>query len=421
MACRRALLLIAAVFIPFSSVPAEVQDLYALFGESIETRSRNTGLTIFPTLIIPSGGEFEGMGTAYTAVARDASFFDANPAASATLEYTELAFIHNNWIADSYVEGIAYTVRDDFLGFGVGGKFLHVGFDRYSPSSQTAIDPVTGRTASGLYTEGMIGFNIAYNFMESYDFHGVAVGANLKAAYRTIPDYIAPDQNALGLMADIGVLTRFDLWKFYATRSENFSVGFSLRNFGLPVRGEGLPSSANIGLAYQPIRPVLVATDVSLPLNFAAGDPAEPIGFAGGVSVAVTPFFSAHSGLLLRAGGPRFTLGADTDLEGVSIAVNYSLDLSSRLAVFNRLSVQARLNFGDRGRGALRDRVDRLYFDAWLARTEGDLPLAIELLQEALQLDYDFRPAIVLLRLAERELELQEQLQRIETGEIENF
>ncbi len=421
MGSRRALLLILAAIAPLFSASADVEDIYAFFGNAFDNRARNTGLTIFPTLIIPSGGEYEGMGTAYTAVARDASFFDANPAASATLQFTELAFMHNNWIEGSYVEGVAYTVRDEHLGIGVGGKFFHVPFSSYSSFSGAATDSVTGRTATGLYTEGMFGVNVAYNFLESYEFHGVAVGANLKTAYRTIPEYIAPGQNAFSVMLDMGALTRFDLWKFYASRSDNFSVGLSMRNVGLPVRGEALPSSISLGASYQPIRPVLVAMDLSLPLNFARGAPAEGLGVATGVSVAVTPFFSAHSGLLLRAGGPRFTLGADTDLEGISIAVNYSLEMASEVSLLNRVSVQARLNFGDRGRGALRDRVDQLYFDSWIARTVGELEVTVSLLREALELDPDFRPAIELLQLAERELDLQRQQQQLETGEIDSF
>ena len=66
----------------------EFSDIYAWIGNRRGAQPQNTGLTIFPTLIIPSGGEFEGMATAYTAVARDVSFLDANAAASATLRTT---------------------------------------------------------------------------------------------------------------------------------------------------------------------------------------------------------------------------------------------------------------------------------------------------------------------------------------------
>ncbi|MEE8440585.1 MAG: UPF0164 family protein, partial [Spirochaetia bacterium] len=119
----------------------DLSDIYVMFGDRSGRQPQNTGQTIFPTLIIPAGGEFEGMATAYTAVARDVSFLDANPAASATLNLTELTFTHNNWISDTYIDGAVYTVRFDDLGIGFGGKFLHVPFTRYGLTEQIA----TGR------------------------------------------------------------------------------------------------------------------------------------------------------------------------------------------------------------------------------------------------------------------------------------
>lgn len=421
MGRRRALLIATLLLLPLSLYAIEEGQIYVFFSDAADNRARSGGQTIFPTLLIPSGGEYEGMGTAYTAVARDASFFDSNPAASATLEYTELALTHNNWIADSYVDGVTYTIRGEHLGVAVGGKAFHVPFTEIGPTSQTPIDPVTGKAASGQYMEATFGFNVAYNFLESYDFHGVSVGASVKAAYRRIPEFIVPGQSAFAALADIGILTRFNLLKLYATRAKNFSLGLSARNLGLPVRGEALPSSVNAGAAYQPIRPLLFAVDLVIPLNFVAGVSPDPIGFSTGVSVAVTPFFSVQSGVLLQPGLPRFTLGADTDLEGVSISVNWSRDLASELTVFNRISVQARLNFGDRGRAELRQRIDQLYFDAWDAWVAGELEQAISFAEESLELDPDFRLAIELLERAQQTLELQRQLERIEAGDIENF
>jgi hypothetical protein len=56
---------------------------------------------------------------------------EANPAATALLANTELAFSHHGWIADSSLEGVVYTVRFDDLGFGFGGRFLYVPFTGY--------------------------------------------------------------------------------------------------------------------------------------------------------------------------------------------------------------------------------------------------------------------------------------------------
>ena len=104
-------------------------------------------------------------------------------AASATLEFTELTFVHNNWIADTSIEGVLYTRRANDLGIAAGGKFLHVPFTRYDALSQ--------QVAGGRYSEGTVGLNVSYNFARSYEFPGVAVGATVKTAYRYVP---APDR-----------------------------------------------------------------------------------------------------------------------------------------------------------------------------------------------------------------------------------
>jgi hypothetical protein len=393
-----------------SLVALEFSDIYALFGGGPLDRVRNTGLYIFPTLVIPSGGEFEGMGQAYTAVARDASFFDANPAASATLEYSELTFIHNNWIADTSIEGVLYTRRIEDFGLAAGGKFLHVPFTEY--------DAVSRQVSGGRYSEGTVGVNLSYNMLRSFYFPGIAVGATLKSAYRYVPQQIAADQSAVGFAADIGVLSRFDLLKTYSSRSANFAVGVTARNFGPPVRDEPLPSQVTAGIAYSPARPVVVATDLIVPVSLAPGVPAPSVAGAAGVSVRVTPFFTAQSGVLLRWEGSRFSIGATMELTDFSIDVNYNLDLATQFTNLDRFSVQARLNFGDDGRGALRDLVDRYYLEAWQASAVGRLETAIEYSRKALELDPTFTPAQELLSVSLDTRELQRDLRAIDLESI---
>ena len=93
-----------------------ITDLFSIFSDP------NTGLTLFPTLLIPAGGLYEGMGTAFTAVSSDSGFLDSNPAGSAMLTYSELSLLHHNWIADSNIEGVIYALRINDLGLGFGGN-----------------------------------------------------------------------------------------------------------------------------------------------------------------------------------------------------------------------------------------------------------------------------------------------------------
>lgn len=404
------LISIVLVFAATSLSALEFSEIYASIGGNNEERLANTGLAIFPTLIIPTGGEFEGMGQAYTAVARDASFFDANAAASSSLEFTELTFVHNNWIADTSLEGVLYTRRVNDFGVAVGGKFLHVPFTEY--------DALSRQVSGGRYSEGTVGANVSYNFARSFEFPGVAVGATLKTAYRYVPAQIAEDQSAVGFAADLGVLSRFDFLKSYSSRTPNFAVGVSARNLGPAVRGEPLPTQVTGGVAYSPVRPVIVATDLIVPLSLAPGVPAPPIGGAAGVSVRITPFFAAQTGVLLRWGGSRISLGATLDLTDISVDVNYNLDLATQFTNIDRFSVQARLNFGDEGRGALRDLVDRYYLEAWKASALGDIETAIEYSQKALDLDPGFTPAAELLQVSLDSRQLERDLRAIDLESI---
>ncbi|MFQ3619465.1 MAG: UPF0164 family protein [Spirochaetales bacterium] len=389
----------------------EFQDFYgdtAKFFDFIQ--DPNTGLTVFPLLTIPAGGEYEGMGTAYTAIARDSSFFDANPAASSVLEYTELGFLHNNWIADTNIESIVFTRRSDNAGYAFAAKFLYVPFTGYNLWGE--------RTSTGYYSETMTVLNYSRNFFSSYDFYGVAIGANVKMALRHISASIASGQSAIGVMVDVGALTRFNFLKFYPSRSKNASIGITAKNFGPYVLGEPLPTSFTLGVAYWPLRPWAVAFDITFPYSFDPNQyPAEQISYAWGTSVAVTNFFSVQSGFLLKGGNPRVSLGSIVQVDTLSFVANYTLDMTTQFTNLDRFSLQIKINLGDEGRRAKAQKVEELYLSAIEAFAKGDFQQALAFCDQALSLDPTFTPARDTLQTIERSLQLQKEIesrQRIE-------
>jgi tetratricopeptide (TPR) repeat protein len=370
----------------------------------------NAGLTAFPTLLIPMGGRYEGMGTAYTAVALDSGYIEANPSASSVLERGELSFLHHSWIADSNLEGVIYTMRYNDLGIGLGGKFLYVPFTEYNDWGE--------REARGYFSESVATLNLSYNFFSSYAFYGLAVGANLKAAYRNVPAAIYPDQSVLTGLMDFGMLTRFNLFKFYNSRTKNFSVGLALKNLGLPALSEPVPTMATFGIAYSPIRPLTWALDFNLPISFdPQNTPAERWYLATGFNVAVTDFLALQSGFMLKADNPRVSVGAEVDLRTVSFVLNYNLDLSGRLNPLDKFSIEAKLNLGDRGRLAERTKVDELYLSGLEAYAQGNLQKAIELWEQALILDPGFQPARDNITTARKALDLQNRVFEETQGE----
>ena len=378
----------------------------------------NAGLTAFPVLRIPMGGRAEGMGTAYTAVADDLSFIEWNPAGSSMLTYTELGFFHNNWIADTKIESLVYASRLNNMGYAAGVKWLYLPFSEYNMYGN--------RVSKGYYSEGVATLNISYNFLAGYYFGGISLGANLKGAFRFMPDYTDVDdrgnndgeiisgsglsQSAVMIMADFGVLTRFNLFKMYIAREKNTSFGLVLNNLGPLSRDEPLPTSVTAALAYKPIRPVTVAFDFNLPLNLQDISLSEKPSYAAGIDVNVTEFLSVRTGFLGRYGGYRVSIGSEVNLGRIALDLNYSLDLLTQFTPLNRISISARINLGDQGRQEISDRVDALYLSGLEAYRNDDRDQARYYFEEALRINPRFDPAKEGIALIEDSIALDDRI-----------
>ena len=412
----RKLPLVFILFLLFSlPVWGDFAEFYNSIAPPEAALDPNTGLTVFPILLIPSGGRYEGMGTAFTAVADDSGFIEANPSGSSLLEYTELSFTHNNWIADSNMEGVVYSVRFGDLGIGFGGKFLYVPFTEYDQWGE--------RSSKGYYTESLATMNISYNFFSSYYFYGLAVGTNIKVAFRTLPSGIyetnsIDSQTALMAMADVGILTRFNFLKFYHSRGKNLSVGAVVKNLGPFSLGEPLPTEVTFGFSYAPIRPLLLAFDFNLPFSFdPANYPPERWGISAGMDLAFTNFFSIQTGFKYRGSNPKISVGSMVDLAKVSFTVNYTMDLTTSSNSVDHFSIQARLKLGDRGRADLQSRIDELYTSGLEAYANGKLTEAISFWDKVLELDPSFQPANEMKLTAQRALNLRREMEAIQQVE----
>jgi hypothetical protein len=399
----------------YGSVSDYLRDIYGI--------DDNAGLTAFPVLNVPLGGRSEGMAGAFSAVADDASFIEYNPAGSSMLSRSELAFFHNNWIADTKAEGAVYTFRRGDLGLAAGGKWLYTPFTEYNLYGE--------RVSKGYYSEAVAILNGSYNFLAGYYFSGISLGASLKGAFRFVPDYsgegegreggILPgsgsSQSALMAMADLGLLTRFDFLKTFNSREKNLSAALVLRNLGPPVLDDPLPSAAVAALSFRPLRPLVFSFDYSLPLNFTDLSRSERPYWSAGFSAAITSFLSMRTGLLVKAGNLRITVGSAVILEKAALEVNYTLDLLTQARPLNRVSVGVRFDLGDQGREARADRVDELYLAGLDAYSREDYEGARSLWEEALRLDPRFDPAREGLSIIRRTLEVQrriDELQRLD-------
>ena len=393
------LLLIAATLgaADFSDTYGDLSDMFGI--------DPNAGQNSFLTLRIPSGGRYQSMATAYTALAMDAGYLEANPAGATLLEQTQLTFHHNNWIADSNLETISFTSRRDRMGYGFSGKFLHLPFTAYNAWGAS--------TATGYYTESIATFNIAYKLLGDYYYEGLSLGASVKTGYRGVSASLATGQSALSLMADVGLITRFNFLKFFDSRDRNFSFGVAARNMGTEFidNPDPLPSQVSAGIAWRPLNPWTLSADFFYPFNM-NGEPAERFYGAVGTDIAFTDFLAMQAGFLLKQGQPRFTLGSALDMPAFSLNVNYTLDLTTQFVAFDRVSLSLKLNLGDFGRMDLREKVQLLYLEGLEAYTAGDMTLALDKWEECLALDPGFTPAVEMIETAERSRSLEREMRR---------
>ncbi len=395
------------IFIPLLPLRAdEPQDNYGSIADylnSIYGIDNNAGLTAFPVLNIPMGGRSEGM-AAFTAVVDDVSFIESNPAGSSMLARSELAFFHNNWIADTKLEGIAYANRFGKLGIAAGAKWLYTPFTEYNMYGE--------RVSNGYYSEGAAILNASYNFLSSYYFSGISVGMSLKGAFRIMPDFTGAsdlkdggsgddsiisgsglEQSAVMGMVDIGALSRFNVLKFYGAREKNAAAALVIKNLGPPALGEPLPTVFNAAISYKPIRPLTLGFDFFLPINMLDVNLSEKPYFAFGAAVNVTKFLSMRAGASIKAGSSRVSVGSAIILDKIAVDINYTLDLLTQLQPMNRISLGVRFDLGDGGRQKLSDKVEELYLLGLDAFSRGNIADARIAWEEALRLDPKFEPA----------------------------
>lgn len=386
-----------------------INDLYAI--------DPNAGLTSLTVLNIAAGGRAEAMGNAYSSITEDGLSLEWNPASSSAMEQTGLSVYHNNWIDDSRLESIVYTTRSDFSGLGAGSKWLYTDFSQNNQFGE--------RVSGGYYLEGVAWLNASVRLFPGYYFWGLAAGVNLKGALRLIPDWAdssgtiqagsGAGQSGATVILDAGLYTRFNFLKFYTTKERNTAVSLVAKNMGIPLLGDPLPSAITAGFSWRPLRPILLAIDLTKPLNLQDLSLSENIQLSTGINAAITPFLAARLGLYIRPAHFRISMGAGISLEKTDIDITYSLDQLTQFRSFNRLSIAATFKLGDRGRAQKSRQVESYYLDGLEEYARGNTDVALELWKEALALDRSFDPAREGIQSIEDTKALEERIDDIQT------
>jgi hypothetical protein len=185
----------------------------------------NVGRSGLTFLKIGVGSRAIGMGSAFTAVANDASALYWNPAGVAKLKKMEAIFCHTNWLLDINHEYIGYVVPAGLMGnFGFSASFVSMGnFERTEIDDiETTIREDDGEGLS-VFSASDLALAVTYarNMTDKF-----SVGVTAKYAQEKIAEVSA------GGMA-------FDVGTFYMTGYKTLRIGMAILNYGPDIKFKG--------------------------------------------------------------------------------------------------------------------------------------------------------------------------------------
>jgi hypothetical protein len=369
---------------------------YLQFEQVFQELGGDYGTTFFPFLTLGYGGRERGLSNAFTGVADDITTLEVNPAGTASLEFTELFFSHNKIIGDVNYNTLAYSMRFNDLGFGVGARVLYMPFTHFDQWGENA--------GSGIITNSVFTLNCSYNILRSYKFFGLSVGANVKLYVYGVPEEIASDQTRVNAVFDVGLLTRFNFLKAYNKIEKNFSVGLAARNMGPFVDEEPPPTTISLGAAYKPIDAIRISLDFNYLINYSELT-YQNWSIDTGFEWQFTKYSSLMCGATLKS-SPSFSLGVALDFEDFKITAVYYPDFVD----VSKFSISASLKFGDMGRDKKRIMLKNMYSDALKLVSDGNYTEAQILLQDILKRDDAYTPAKKSLKYCKKQLETEKEL-----------
>lgn len=429
MYMRRFIQVLTVIFFlvfPAYTFSAGISSGYSSISKAFDIfTNKHEGETSFRSLFILGGGRMEGLGGAFTALANDITFFEANPASSSSLKNTELAFLHNSWIADSRIETLSFSMRSGNLGYGASLRCFYIPFTEYDSFGEKA--------SSGYYSETFSSFNISYNFLAGYKFKGLALGSNIKFGILSMPPYSGQENETLGkkerrekalkqqgyaFLGDFGLQIRADVFKRFNSREPNFYFGLALKNIGVPIKGDIPPSAISAGFAYRPVKIFLFAVDVTQPINVKNIKASEKAFGSAGMMFTITKYFNLLTGFGIKGGNPRFSLGGEVNLANIQINANYLLDLSSQTTALNHISLGAKISIGDRGREKEADKLEHIFLEGLKLYQQQKYNEAILVWKTILQKNPYFEPALNAIRTAERQIRLEQEIKKIQELEL---
>ncbi|UZV82453.1 UPF0164 family protein [Treponema pallidum] len=363
----------------------------------------------FLQFLIPSGGRYEYLGVSFTALADDASFFEANPAGSAGLSRGEVALFHHSQIHDSHTETVSFARRTQNTGYGASVRAFSSESDLKSFYGMIGSSSSSGKNGGhqGKQGKGFVAIaNASHTFCGQYRFKGVSFGCNFKMGFRK-----GKTDSHVTVAGDLGLRAAFSVAKNFGSNEPNMHVGLVLKNAGISVRTKDsdvkhLNPAIAVGFAYRPVYAFLFSLGLQQTLT-KKELPVCSVGFM---------FFCTHQVTLLASAackGKAYALsgGAEIRIGSFHLDMGYRYDQIFQAAHPHHVSVGLKWlipNGGTQADQALL--VKESYLVGLRFYDQRRYQEAITAWQLTLRQDPGFEPAAEGIERARRFLKLHEKL-----------
>lgn len=386
---------------------AEIQKLPSFYDFLNSTEDSSPQINSFFSAAKPFGNKAQVFGSSYSALCDDLGYFYSNPSAASLQKQTQAGGFLEYDFGSTLFGGFGLTRRakkiPDF-GYGLFGTLFSMTNEKYF--------------------EVVTGLNLSYNFLAGYDFKGICAGINIKTGWQNGSfssinninqiNFVTCDSNSLfSIFFDLGVMTQFNLFKFFYSREPNVKIGLSLKNLGIVIdksfgiaKNNPLPSEINLSFSCKFLKPVTLCGGTSYPLNFSDFSQIYVPSVSFGFDFYLKDTISLSLGTEFKKNKSQFSAGIDLQFSGKKIDLNYSLDYISNEVQNHRISLSFKVLLGDNDRSLIDYMVDKYYQAGLDYYANGEWEKAIKEWDKALKLNKHFDPAILCIESAQEQIKM---------------
>jgi len=247
-------------------------------------------------LLLGGGARAGALGSAYSAVAEDATTIVWNPAGLGAVKSFEFSFMHMMYGKDISFEYAASTIPLDFGTFGL--NFIYLGME---PLAHFEDGELTGLNVD--YYDMAVSLAFGKEFFNTYGFGLTTKYIKSAMGIKDTPKYY----NAQGFAIDCGLIARFDILKFYKSAEKNLRIGAAVQNITLQklkyIEGEfPFPMVIRPGFYYKPIKYSALMFDYNIISD-------SPNTINAGIEILPEWLLSPRAGIKIKDKLKTFTFG----------------------------------------------------------------------------------------------------------------